>query len=281
MAICDLLVAYDDSEGAQSAARFGALMAAKYGAKLTGVYVYQPEQYGGSSLQRWIPQDVMGRMREAEEQAARDIETHFRDVLAAVGFAGETDFIILKGQPSVLVPRISRYFDLTLFGQFYTHDDVHAAALAPSTVLLRTGKPILVVPRGYQVRPLKETAMVSWDASRSAARALTDAMQILETKNRLDVVHLESDRSDWEPPSADHTIIDHLKRHGINAQLVSLPTSGGRGGMGATLLEYAVQQDPDVLVMGAYGRGKFGNVIFGSMTKHVLAHMSVPVLLSH
>jgi len=278
MAIKDLLVAFDDSEGARNAARLGAQMATKYGAKLTGAFAYEPKSYDGGGVQRWIPKDVLERMHEGEVQAAEAIETSFRTIVAETGYAGSLDWLTLEGQPYVLLPRITRYFDITLFGQFYEQAETKGAPLPPTTVLLRAGKPILVVPRAYEVRPFKEYGVVAWDGSRSAARALTDAMQILETKQRLDVVHFDEDRAGWSLPSKEHTIVDHIARHGIAAN--DVPLDKGRG-MGATLIDYVRQNDPDILVMGAYGRGKFGSVVFGSLTKYVLEHMTTPVLLSH
>ena len=54
MAIKDLLVAFNDDEGARNALKFGLQMAEKYGAALTGMYAYQPQSYG-SSVKQWIP----------------------------------------------------------------------------------------------------------------------------------------------------------------------------------------------------------------------------------
>lgn len=37
----------------------------------------------------------------------------------------------------------------------------------------------------------------------------------------------------------------------------------------------------DLLVMGAYGRSRFREIILGGVTRHMLQHMTVPVLMSH
>src|SRR5690606_31203776 len=145
-------------------------------------------------------------------------------------------------------------------------------AVQPETILRRSGKPVVIVPQDYQVRPFKEEAVVAWDGSASAARALTDAMQILETKKRLDVVSVES-REDRISPLADHDIVGHLKRHDINARHVLLQADRR---VGRAIMDYCAEHDPDVLVMGAFGRGKLGDLLFGGVSSYVLENQIVP-----
>ena len=117
-------------------------------------------------------------------------------------------------------------------------------------------------------------------------------MQILETKQRLDVVTVAGkgkgggkgkagakEAGKEAAPGGGLDILTHLKRHGIAAQRVALTAS--REGVGATILDYCREQDADVLVMGAYGHARLREELFGGVTRHVLQHMTVPVLMSH
>jgi len=74
-------------------------------------------------------------------------------------------------------------------------------------------------------------------------------------------------------------IVQHLERHGITAQHLRLRASAH--GIGQSILDYCAQNDPDVLVMGAFGRSKIVSRIFGGVTSHILENMKVPVLISH
>ncbi len=143
---------------------------------------------------------------------------------------------------------------------------------------MTTGKPILVVPMGYTVRPFREYAAVAWDGGVRAARALTDAMQILETKNRLDVISVGTEMMADNRPD-DRDILRHLKRHGIDARAIMLPRSAG--GIGATLIDYCVKNDPDVLVMGAYGHARLREDLFGGVTRQMLRTSPVPLMIAH
>ncbi len=280
MAIKDLLVAFNDDAGARNALYFGLRMARKYGAALTGIYAYQPQSYGGS-VTRWIPDDVLENMAEAEAESAREIEKAFHVQVKAAGHKGEVHFHIERGRADLMLARAARYHDLLLVGSFVSAlKNKERKAMQPEQLLERAGKPIIIVPADYEVRPFKEEAAVAWDASRSAARALTDAMQILETKKKLDILTINPDGEEerhGDMPERD--IVAHLKRHGIKANHVLLDAAAH--GIAQAILGHCAESDPDVLVMGAFGRSKIGAVLFGGVTLHILENMNVPVFMSH
>ncbi len=278
MAIKQLLVGFDGNEASQSATRQAVLMAKKYDASVTGMHVFRHETFE-SHIRRWIPDSVARQIDSAEQDAEREIEQAFRRLVQEAGHKGTTDWITAEGSPIVMIPRYARYFDILLLGQFTRVARTERQSLPPEDLLLRSGTPVILVPTKYAVRPFKEEAAVAWDGSRSAARALSDAMQILETKNKLDVLRVSAgaDASDKIPPELD--IIKHMAAHGIAANTVNLTGSGS--GVGAAIVEYCRNADPDVLVMGAFGRGKFVDMLFGGTTRYVLENMPVPVLMSH
>ena len=140
--------------------------------------------------------------------------------------------------------------------------------------------PIVVIPSSYELRPFKEVAAVAWDASRSAARALSDAMQILETKKTIDVLTIDTGQDNMAPSDMpEFDIVQHLERHDITAQRLRLTASAHE--IGQSILDHCARSDPDVLVMGAFGRSKIVSRIFGGVTSHILENMKVPVLISH
>ena len=279
MAIKDLLVAYDGNDASQKAVQLAVQMSLKYDAAITGVHIFRTETYE-SHIRRWIPDDVLERMKDAELGVEHTIESAFRAQIAEAGYKGEPQWITAQGHSNILLPRFARYFDLMLIGQFTSAWGNERRTVQPEELVTRAGKPVIVVPKGLEVRPFKEEAVVSWDGSRSAARALSDAMQILETKKRLDVVTVDADGETGTatmPPEID--IIAHLGRHGINAKAVRLSTTGKS--VGQSVLDYCSETAPDMLVMGAFGRGKLGDMLFGGVTRYVLQNMTVPVLISH
>jgi len=69
-----------------------------------------------------------------------------------------------------------------------------------------------------------------------------------------------------------------LARHGITCEAVAASSDGN---VGATLLNQTIEYRADLLVMGCYGHSRLGEFVFGGATRHVLSHMTIPVLMSH
>jgi nucleotide-binding universal stress UspA family protein len=276
MAIKDLAIAYNASANADSALQFAVLMAKKYDAALTGVYVSAPVRFEGN-VERWITADMMAQLRQAAAESAKEIGRTFSERAGAAGFKGPVEFVVHEGLPNAGLARQARYHDIMLLGQFSRPSDAGRPVRAEDLVL-RAGKPLIIVPNNYAVRPFTEYAVVAWDGSRPAARALTDAMQILETKTRLDVVCVTSSAEERAPQTVP-SIVRHMERHGVDARPVVVKAS--REGVGATILEHCAANDPDVLVMGAYNHAKLREDLFGGVTRDILQNMNVPVLISH
>lgn len=277
MAIKDLLVAYQGDEGSQNALRFAFQMSAKYAAVVTGVHVQLPTQYAMQQA-RWVPEDILDVVRKGDREAVAAIETSFRTAVAEIAPLAQHEWFARQGVPSLLLARMSRYFDILITGQFKGAISHGGRALQPEELIRRSGKPMLIVPEDYAVREFKEEAVVAWDGSSSAARALSDAMQILETKKKLYLVTVEGKGNERIPPLEDHDIVAHLQRHAIDAERVHLQRSGS---VGKTIIDYCAKTDPDVLVMGAFGRAKLGALLFGGVSQYVLENQNVPVLMSH
>ena len=167
-----------------------------------------------------------------------------------------------------------------MIGQFSEPEDRTRVRVRVEDLVQRLGGPLIVVPNGYSVRPFNEYAAVAWDGSRASARALADAMQILETKKKLDVVSVSAAAPKAaEQPAPGRDLIGHLQHHGIEARKVVL--TAARDKVGQAILGYCAEQQPDVLVMGAYGHARLREELFGGVTRHILQNMTVPVLMAH
>lgn len=70
-----------------------------------------------------------------------------------------------------------------------SHIEIH-----PDRVAFDSGRPVMTSPANYQGSVSAGRAVVVWDGGRAAARALVDAMQILESEAELEIV------SAWRSP---------------------------------------------------------------------------------
>ncbi len=279
MAIKDILVAYDGKEKADTAVRYAGQLAREHGASVTGLHVYQPWEVE-REYQRWIPASVKKNIEEADLAVEEQIKARFMETAEAADLTKNAKWISCKGFPNILMPRYTRYFDLLIAGQFKSVDMGVKGGLNPEELLLRSGKPVVTVPASFEPGIRSGKAAVAWDGSRAAARALTDAMPLLIETEQLDVIRLiGADEDESKRVLPEHDLISHLQAHGIHADLVNLKSASG--GAGRTILAHCDAAPVDLLVMGAYGRGKFGTFIFGSTAQDVLRQTKIPVLMSH
>jgi nucleotide-binding universal stress UspA family protein len=149
---------------------------------------------------------------------------------------------------------------------------------------IQAARPVLLLP--YQGHPAGEPQriVVAWDGSKEAARALFGALPLLK---RAKIVTLVTVRASEERDGAaaaqarqqDADIGAALGRHGVT--WVLSPEVPSEDGIGPTLLAAAERHSADMLVLGGYGHSRIGEFIFGGVTRHVLKHMTMPVLISH
>jgi nucleotide-binding universal stress UspA family protein len=147
-------------------------------------------------------------------------------------------------------------------------------------VIFGSGRPTIIIPheskraRGFSLG----TVIVAWDFSRQAARAVADALPLLEEAKRVFVVtvanekHINTQRSGVE-------LTKHLAHHAIEASFESIDADGR--GIAETLEWYANKQDADMLVMGAYGHPRIREFVLGGATRSMLLRPPLPILLSH
>jgi len=143
--------------------------------------------------------------------------------------------------------------------------ELHAA-------LFGTGRPVLVVPPG-PVGSFGRSVAIAWRDDRHAVRAVLSAVRSREVPEKLFVLAGRKDGA------AEPRIPDILLEHGVGAELHVLEI--GPKPLGATLLAKARALGADMLVMGAYAHSPFREFILGGMTRYMLAHADLPVLMRH
>jgi nucleotide-binding universal stress UspA family protein len=177
----------------------------------------------------------------------------------------------MAGSAADVVVAYARYADLAIVSQPPPGGGEDTAA----EVALRAGRPVLVAPHLEHFPVSVERVLVAWDASREAARALNDALPLLGQAKQVTLLSIGP--AEKMPPGVD--IGEHLKNHGIEASLVQEHDTGVD--VGHAVLARAGELSCDLIVMGAYGHSPLRERVLGGTTRHVLKHMTVPVLVAH
>jgi nucleotide-binding universal stress UspA family protein len=174
----------------------------------------------------------------------------------------------------------TRYADLAVIGQFDPDDPVPGLMSDfPASVLMQSAHPILIVPFTHQnIKPFAR-ALIAWDASMTASRAVTGALPLLRTASVVDVVVFNAsaqDEAHGELPGSDLAL--YLARQGVSVNVISRRTDID---IGNALLSLCADQESDLLVMGGYGHTRFREILLGGATQTVLESMTLPVLMAH
>lgn len=148
------------------------------------------------------------------------------------------------------------------------------------TVLMQSGRPVLLLPTEKPVTAPIRTVLVAWNAGREAARALADARPWLEAAESIVVTTVDArpaPRGHGEAPGVD--IATHMARHGYAVTLHNI--DGEADGVGEALLATATATGADIIVGGGFGHARMQQAVFGGVTRTLLERARIPLLLSH
>ena len=149
----------------------------------------------------------------------------------------------------------------------------------PGELAIRARTPILLVPREARGFDPARPALVAWDGSPEACRALRAATPLLARAERviLATVAERSDEQRFDLPATEGA--EYLSRHDIACEMVELPAEDRP--VGQVLAGAAAARDAGYLVMGAYGRMRLTERIWGGVTRKLFAHPPLPIFACH
>jgi len=276
MALKNLMVAVDVNPAAAARVDYAIALADRHQAHLTGLFVQAPPNVPGYVLAQ-IPPEA----RSAHDEATRDLEDRarerFDEAVRRSGATARAEWRSAAGHPTTVAALHARYCDLMLIGQ----SDPEAEAFSvpePDAMVLMSGRPMLIVPYAFRVAEPGGHVVVAWNAGREAARAVADAMPILERADKVTVLSVNPDPyAMGDQPGADIAL--HLARHGIRAEAAHIRSKSVDPA--DALLSRVSDLGGDMIVMGGYGRTRLRELVLGGVTRKILHEMTVPVLMSH
>jgi nucleotide-binding universal stress UspA family protein len=170
-----------------------------------------------------------------------------------------------------------RVCDMMVVGQLNRTEGDSAAVGFPDRVILSLGRPVLVVPYAGHYPTVGTRIMIAWDGGRQAARAVNDALPFLKAAKTVNIMIVNPHQHEKFGPVDGEDLRLHLERHGIEATASTAVANGISAG--DTLLSRAADMGIDLMVMGAYGHSRWRELVLGGVTRHMLEHMTVPVLM--
>jgi nucleotide-binding universal stress UspA family protein len=272
MAIKDILLHLDNSPNCQTRIDLAIQIAKRHGAHIKGIYVLTHSYYAPNQT--------------AAEAAGLDtVRTIFTTKVAAAGISAEWLYIdcqIVGVKMTEMIIRFTYYTDLVIIGQ--PGEASSSAGVPfdlPERLGLASGKPMLIVPYAGNFNHDMKRIMVAWKAGRESSRTLFDALPFLIKSEHLSIVTVASTARPEEGVEDDmQKLNSYLSRHQIESTHDQILTPSSFP-VGDTLLNHACEQKMDLLVMGGFASSRRGAFMLGPVARHLMNHMTVPVLISH
>ncbi|WP_343234451.1 universal stress protein [Microvirga terrestris] len=183
------------------------------------------------------------------------------------------------GSPSKIVAQEARAADVVIAGRDLQRlKDEPYQTVDPGDLLMRLGRPLLVVPPGTDYLEAQHV-VIGWKDTREARRAVWDALPLLVRADHVKVAEIvEREHIDAAVAQGD-AIVLYLERHGVKAD-AEVRTQRERS-VADELLLVAEQTGSDLLVVGGYGHTRLREWVLGGVTGDLLKHSPKCCFFSH
>jgi nucleotide-binding universal stress UspA family protein len=276
MAWKSLLVHVDDAPSCRSRLDVAFRLARQFDAGIVGAYLVPGTTLtpSGAAL---LPSAVATDRLDGYRDAQHDAQAAFENAARAAGIRDIT-WRAPAGPVVDAAILAARCADLVVLSQ--RDPTARTADNLVSQVVLGCGHPVVVVPYIGAPVDFGDRVLVGWDGGREAARAVADAMPLLERAQKVDVIAVDSDNDDdVDERLSVARLTAWLAAHGVAAEIDR--QESGNVGIGEWLLSRVADLSANLVVMGGYGHPRIRELVLGGVTRTMLRSMTVPVLMSH
>ena len=276
MTYSTLMVHLDVGSSNVDLLRVAADLAEQFRANVIGIGACQPMQVLSGA--DYIPGELIDEDYAERGKEMVEAEASFRVALHGKGrglaWRSSASFV----EPADYIAREGRAADLLVTGPdkgWSAFDTTRRMNVAE--VVLRIGRPVLIVGRGVP-KPDLRTIAVGWKETREARRAIADALPFLRAAGSVTVVEIVADQDMESAREHLADVVEWLGRHDVAATSLAVPSFGDDA---AQLDAILADMGAGLLVAGAYGHSRFREWVLGGVTRDLLLRSSRCTLLSH
>jgi nucleotide-binding universal stress UspA family protein len=218
-----------------------------------------------------------------DDRGSRDaggelLERRFRDSVRCLENGGE--WYCLHRPDSAALVNLAKAADLAVIGQVNPDVGPMPTWYRPEEIVVNCGRPVLMVPYIGTFEDVGQRVLIAWDGSREAVRALNDSLPIISSARMVTLMTVRPDFRDFQSERASiQNMLRHMARHEIVARADE--TLRGNDPIHDVLLSRSVDLAVDMIVAGAYHRSPLREALIGGVSRGLVRHMTVPVLMSH
>jgi nucleotide-binding universal stress UspA family protein len=282
MSLRDILVVLDSGAASEGRLHLAMNLARQQGACLSVVFLQDSrrDDYPSGLTVARLGLVVGGSSAVAEIMGSRPdtAEDRLRDHLRCIGDRG--DWHSLERTEAATLIALAQVSDLIVVGQVNPDIGPIPSWSRPEEVVINSGRPVLMVPYIGNYPSIGQRVLIGWDGSREAARAIHDALPVIQSARSVTLITVRGNTRELERDRGSmQRVIRHLMRHQISVHADTLLR--GSNSIADVLLSRAVDLAVDMIVVGAYRHSPLREALVGGVSRGLFQHMTVPVLMSH
>jgi nucleotide-binding universal stress UspA family protein len=228
------------------------------------------ESFGGA----YVSTELLNQLEEHETAMRARIEAHMAKEDVAWTYERQTS------DPVSALVHSGALADLIVLGR---SQNSRSPAYRPMSIigqmLSSSHTPLLVCAQDHTRFDPLGIAVVAWNGSFEAANALRAALPLLKQASAVHIVTVDEGADsgrdhDFPPLGAS----EYLSRHDVHAEVIR--ETKGTLLIDQRLVATATSLGASYLVMGAYGHSRAREMLFGGVTRSLLKHCSLSLVLS-
>ena len=210
-----------------------------------------------------------------EDERAREAENRMRIEVRLAREDVPWDWIDVIGDLAASVEKAAASADIVVLNRKL--DSIPAPDMRGlvGEVLVGSDKVVVAVPEQARGFAAAGHAMIAWDGSAEAMKAVQTAMPLLGLAGTVTLVEIAD--GTIEVPAEEAAA--YLSRHDVRPTVVRQRVASGS--TADTLVREAGVERADYVLMGGFGHGRIGEAIFGGVSREMLTRSPVPLVMAH
>ena len=199
---------------------------------------------GGAYTSAALLEDLQAKQEQLRSQLEEDLSNE--DV--------SWDWISCDGDVAQMIVSCSALADLVVLSQSSGPKNEIIPLPIVNEVVLHAGCPVLVVPPGMNSISATGPVAIGWNASEQAARAIRQALPMLKLAGLVHLVVIGKDQDAF--PHISASSYDDV------------------------LQQFVIDKGASALLIGAYGHSRLRETLLGGVTRNLVNHAKVPLILA-
>jgi nucleotide-binding universal stress UspA family protein len=273
-----ILVCLTTPEHAATLLKVAVPLARKHQAHLIGLHTIEALLvYPGIAMH--VPEPAFASFNESQKDEAAKIKAVFDKHTEQEDFVSEYRLVRAEAQSATeRMIESARAADLVSMAQEDKNSERYDQRNAQTQVIRESGRPVIVVPLGYDGPKIGHNIVLGWSQTREATRAAHDLLRVADPGADLTVLRVGQAPTDEFKDDDAIDLTEMFARHGLKAMLQHRDTMGES--VAEVLAQVAFEKGADLIATGAFGHSKAYDFVIGATTYALLEDQTIPVLFS-